>query len=255
MTDRIGIIGVGHLASFLIEGLRRADPDADIVLSPRNVKRSATLAATFGATVAADNQAVADAVDVVLLTTRPSDAVAVCQRISFRSDQVVISTAANLPLAALAPAITPAAAVRAMPISCAALNVSPTVLFPANTRASTLFALLGNVHVLTDEAQFTPASVIAAFYGWVYALFDETVTWTEGVGVPPRLARDLVVETVRGAADMALAHPDEELRVMLESLATPGGITEYGLGVLHQRHGLDGWTEALDAVLKGMTDS
>lgn len=255
MTDRIGFIGVGHLAGFLVEGLRRADSDAEIILSPRNVERSAHLAMRFGATVAVDNQAVADTADVILLTTRPGDTVAACNDVYFRPGQIVVSTVAGLSLASLTPAIVPATAVRAMPISCAALNSSPTLLYPENPRARALFALLGSVHVLADEAQFAPASVIAAFYGWVYALLDETVAWTVGAGVPPQIARDLVLETVRGATDMALAQPEKDLVNMLDSLATPGGITEYGLKILHQRHGLDAWTIALDAVFDRMKDA
>ena len=252
MTERIGVIGVGHLAAFLVEGLRRANPNVDIILSPRNVERSTALAARFGATVATDNQVVANAADVILLTTRPGDAVAVCKGVAFRPEQIVVSTAANLPLATLIPAVAPATAVRAMPISCAALNQSPTLLHPGNTRARTLFKLLGSVHVLEDEAQFTPASVIAALYGWVFALFDETVAWTVGAGVPEHIARNLVVETVRGAADMVLALPEKDMGLMLDALTTPGGITEYGLDILQKEQGLVAWTSALDAVLTRM---
>jgi pyrroline-5-carboxylate reductase len=252
MSERIGIIGVGHLASYLVEGLRRAEPDLEIVLSPRNVTRSANLAARFGATVAVDNQAVADAADLILLTTRPGDALAAAWGIAFRPGQTVVSTVAGLSLAALRPAVAPATVVRAMPISCAALNQSPTLLCPDRVRARALFALLGQVHLLPDESLFTPASVISAFYGWVYALLDETVAWTVQAGVPAETARSLVLETVRGAADMGLAQPDRDLADMLDTLATPGGITELGLDVLRQWHGLEAWAAALDAVLDHM---
>lgn len=247
-----GIIGVGHLAGYLVEGLRRASPDLEIVLSPRNVERSAELAARFGATVADDNQAVADAADLILLTTRPGDAVAACQDIAFRPAQAVISAAAGLTLAALRAAVAPAAVVRAMPISCAAIDESPTLLYPDDPRAHALFALLGQVHVLPDESRFAPASAIAAFYGWVYALLDETVRWTAQAGVPAETARGLVLETVRGAVDMALRHPDQELAAMLDTLATPGGITEHGLRILRRGGGLTAWAEALSAVLARM---
>jgi pyrroline-5-carboxylate reductase len=249
---RVGIIGVGHLAGYLVEGLRRASPDVKIVLSPRTVERSAELAARFEARVATNNQAVVDAADVILVTTRPGDTLGACEAITFRPDQTVISAAAGLSLESLEPAVAPALAVRAMPISCAAINGSPTLIYPDNSHARALFELVGQVHVLPDESRFTPASAIAAFYGWVYALLDETVAWTEQAGVPPETARSLVLETVRGAADMALARPDQELSAMLDALATPGGITERGLRVLHERQGLAAWTEALDAVLDRM---
>jgi pyrroline-5-carboxylate reductase len=232
-----------------VEGLRHASADVHIVLSPRNIERSADLATRFRAVAATSNQAVADATDLILLTTRPGDAVGACQDVAFRPEQVVISAAAGLCLADLQPAVAPATLVWAMPISCAAIGQSPTLLYPDHPRVRALFSLLGQVHALPDEARFTPASVIAAFYGWVYALLDATVTWTVQAGVPPQTARELVLETVQGAVGMALAQPEQALAAMLDSLTTPGGITEYGLWVLERREGLTAWTEALGAVL------
>ncbi len=248
-----GVIGVGHLASYLVEGLRRASPEAEIILSPRNLATSARLAERYGATVAANNQAVADAADLVIVATRPADACAACQAISFRPGQVVVSVVAGLALGDLIPAVAPARAVRALPISCVALNESPTLLYPDQPQAHALFALLGQVHVLSDETSFTAASVLSAFYGWVYSLLDETVAWTVQAGVPVQTARSLVLETVRGAANMALAQPEEDLAAMLDSLATPGGITAHGLDVLRQGDGLAAWTGALDAVLERLS--
>jgi pyrroline-5-carboxylate reductase len=249
MIERIGIIGVGHLAGYLVEGLRRASPGIEIVLSPRNAERSAQLATQQGVRVAADNQAVVDSVRLVLLTTRPSDAVSACSALSFLPGKTVVSTVAGQSLATLQPAVEPATLVRAMPISCAALNQSPTLLYPDNPIASALFGLLGHVLVLPDEARFAPASVISAFYGWVYALLGETIAWTVQSGVPARTARSLVLETVGGAVSMALSQPDRDLAAMLGTLATPGGITEHGLDVLRQEHGVSAWIAALDAVL------
>jgi pyrroline-5-carboxylate reductase len=40
----------------------------------------------------------------------------------------------------------------------------------------------------------------------------------------------------------------------LDALATPGGITETGLKVLRRQQGLPAWSEALDAVLRRLSD-
>jgi pyrroline-5-carboxylate reductase len=189
----------------------------------------------------------------VVLATRPGDAVSACREVVFQPEQVVVSVAVGLPLFNIKAAITPATAVRALPISCAAIQQSPTLLFPDHPQARALFSLLGRVHVLTDEAQFTAASTVSAFYGWVYALLDEAAAWTARAGVSPQTARDLVLETVRGAAGMALAHPEQDLATMLDALATPGGITEQGLVILHRRGSLVAWTRALEAVLERLS--
>lgn len=254
MSECVGIVGVGHLAGYLVEGLARSGPALELVLSPRNAERSAALAAHFGARVAADNQAVCDAVDVVLVTIRPADLAAVCQTLAFRAGQTVISTAVGVPLSTVAPAVAPATPVRAMPLTCSAIGRSPTLLFPDDPVARALFERLGTVHPVEDEVEFTPASVIAAYYGWVFALMDEVITWCAGAGVPGSTARDLVLETTRGAAEMALLHPERELSDLLDSLATPGGVTRQGLETLARRKSLAAWVEALDEVLARLRD-
>jgi len=254
VLERVGIVGVGHLAGYLVEGLARSRPQLEVVLSPRNVERAAALAGRFGARIAADNQAVCDAVSVVLVATRPGDVAGVCQVLSFRPDQTVISTAAGVPLSEVATVVNPAKPVRVMPLTCSAIGQSPTLLYPEDPAARALFELLGTVISVEDEAEFTPASVIAAYYGWIFALMDTAITWCAGAGVPEPTARKLVLETTRGAAEMALHHPDRDLSDLLDSLATPGGVTRQGLETLTRRKSLSAWVEALEDVLQRLRD-
>lgn len=250
MIESVGIIGVGHLATYLVEGLNRADPNIKILLSRFLGDFTESLAERFGATAVADNQAVVDGTDLVLVSTRPADIVAACESVTFRPEQTVVSTAAGVTVAALEPAVSPATIVRAMPITCASICRSPTLLYPDNPEARSLFELIGSVHVLPNEETFTPASVSTAYYGWVYALLDAAVRWTAESGVPPEIARPLILETTRGAAEMGLAHPEQELSALLDSLATPGGITRTGLKTLEDRQSLEAWTEAMEVVLE-----
>lgn len=250
MTGRTGIIGAGHLAGYLLEGFHKRNPGGQVLVSDRNPGRAANLADKWGARTVAGNQALVSASDLVILAVRPQDALPACRALAFRAGQIVASAVAGLALAELEPAVAPARAVRVMPISSAALNGSPTLVFPGHPAVVEGFSPLGRVHVLPDEAGFTAASVIAAFYGWMYALADETIAWSVERGVPPEVARPLVMETIRSTADMALANPGEPVRDLLDRLATPGGITEYGLGILRRNHGLGAWSTALDAVLE-----
>ena len=249
MSGRIGVLGAGHLAGYLLEGFHRRGAGGRVRVSDCAAGRAGQLAARWGAQAAESNQNLVDAADLVILAVRPADALPACRELAFRAGQVVASAAAGVTLAQLGPAVAPARAVRVMPISSAALNGSPTLVYPGHPAVAEGFALLGQVHVLADEAGFTAASVIAAFYGWVFALADETVAWTGRQGVPPEIARPLVLETLRSAADMGLAKAGEPLGEMLERLATPGGITGFGLAEIRRRGGLEAWTLALEAVL------
>ncbi|MFW9905455.1 MAG: pyrroline-5-carboxylate reductase dimerization domain-containing protein [Candidatus Thorarchaeota archaeon] len=253
MIENIGIIGVGHLACFIVEGLKRASPKTKILLSPRNEKKSKDLAKRFQIEIGENNQDVVNRTNLIMITTRPEDTIPVSESLDFRSDQTIISVAVGISHGLLLAPISPATVVRAMPISCAAINQSPTLLFPDNPQARALLTQLGQVHVLPDESCFTSASVIGAFYGWIYALLDKTISWTTKTGVPQETARNLVLETVRGAVNMVLNEPFIDLKVILDTLATPGGITKQGLKVLDQRQGLTAWIEALNTVLERLS--
>jgi len=63
LPTRVGVLGVGALASAMVQALHRARPALQFYLSPRNSEASAQLAEQVGATVCASNQAVADACD------------------------------------------------------------------------------------------------------------------------------------------------------------------------------------------------
>jgi pyrroline-5-carboxylate reductase len=248
---RVGIIGAGHLAGYLLEGLNNCNIERRILVSDCEPGRAAALAQPWGAQAVEDNQILVDQSDLVVLAVRPADAIAACRRLRFRPGQVLASVAAGVPLAQLEPAVAPARAVRVMPISSAAINRSPTLVHPAQAAVQELFALLGHVHVLPDEDGFRAASVISAYYGWIYALAELAVDWCVRQGVPGEVAHPLVLETIRSTADMALAKP-QSIRELLDLLATPGGITRHGLGILQQHKGLEAWTLALDGVLERM---
>ncbi|MHA1969649.1 MAG: pyrroline-5-carboxylate reductase dimerization domain-containing protein, partial [Candidatus Hodarchaeales archaeon] len=147
----------------------------------------------------------------------------------------------------------PGTLVRALPISCAAINKSPTLIYPDNPRANLFFSLLGQVHPLSNESYFTPASVISAFYGWIFALAQEVIDWTIQTGVPPLVAKSLILETMEGMAAISLAQNRNDLHGILRTLATPGGITELGLKVLNKKGAITNWNEALKAVFNKLT--
>ena len=92
-----GLLGVGSIASAIVVGLCDGVPDAPpVVLSPRNAARSSGLATRFPSVrVAADNQAVVDACDVVVVCLLPAQADEVLAGLRFRAGQAVVSAVAK----------------------------------------------------------------------------------------------------------------------------------------------------------------
>lgn len=252
MTYRVGILGVGHLAEYLVPGLLRGHAASRLILSPRNLGRSAALAERHGVSVADGNAALVGACDVVLLAVRPEQAVDAVSGLPWREGQVLVSLCAAVRLAALAPIVGEAGLARAMPIAAAALGESPTSVFPDLPAARAVLAPLGPLLAMPDEAAFETACVSAAFYGWVHALIGETADWAEAAGVPAALARELMARTVRGAAAMVGEHPERPIEAMTRALCTPGGITRAGLDLLHDRAAFEAWRDACEAALARM---
>ncbi len=245
----VGILGVGRLAEFLVPGLLRDTDAPQMLLSPRNADRSARLAERYGLMVAGDNGELVAFCDLVLLATRPDQAVEAIHGLPWRQDRTLVSLCAGLPLSALAPHSGPAALARAMPVSAARIGESPTCLHPDLAPARALLSRLGPVTAVADEPGFEAASALGAYYGWVHALIGEIAGWTAEAGAEPAAARELAARMTRAAAGMVLEQEELSLEEILAELATPGGVTALGLETLGERAALEAWREACAAVL------
>ena len=250
MTQIITFIGVGHLAEYMIQGLRCKGAEGSIFLVARSPVRAKALCASDARIQIADSaQAGVDAADIVVIATRPDDVEAALTPLKFRKDQVLISVAAGVDLDRLTTLCAPALAVRNLPLSCVSIQKSPTLMFPENPIAQTFLAQFGSVHVLTTEAQFPAATALTgALYAWMFALMDETHKWAKTAGLPTDMARDLVQDSFAGAAAMAQHQSNIGFDAIWETLATPGGISEQGHQVISDQGGFDAFSNALEAV-------
>ncbi len=247
----IGVLGIGHLAGYLLRGFLRSGLAPDqLLLSPGG--RAAEAAAKHGLAVAADNAELVARSDAVLLCVRPPQAEKALAGLPWRAGQLVVSACAGVPLSLLGPAAAPAEVVRAMPISAAAIGASPTTLFPERHDARALLERLGPVIALDAEEDFTLATAEMAVYGWVHALIATTADWAQDEGLPPSKARRIAAATFEAAARMVMAE-ERPVGEMVAALATPGGLTEAGLEGLRSRDVEAAWAEACRLALKKMT--
>ncbi len=254
MPAKLGIIGVGHFAGFLVEGFRNRYRDLEIVLSPRGEEMSARLSADFNCRVAGHNQTVVDQCDLVIISVRPNSFEDVVGALKFREDQTVVSVVSGIMHSTIKKFVAPAKGVRALAISSAAINQSPTYLYPDDFGCRDFLQALGPIHVMDNEEQFTVAAAYTALYGWCFKLLDEGADWGAANGLEKDQAITLMREVLSGVAGMADHDADISMEKVVESLATKGGITELGLNVLEENDGFEAWHNALDAVherLKG----
>jgi pyrroline-5-carboxylate reductase len=234
----VGFLGVGHLSATLIAGLMRAGTQPQsLLLSPRG--RSLELSERYKIGIAASSEDLVRRSDMIVLAVRPHDAENAVAGLPWRAGQVLISVCAGVSLSSLQAA--PARLVRAMPLTAAEINASPTVFFPDDLDARRLIERLGPAIALRSEQEFEVATVNAAIYGWAQSLISQSATWCAANGADAATMRQLVALTFV-AAGRLFAENNQPVEQMLGEL-----------NVLNAAGQPQAWQQACEAVLKRLT--
>jgi pyrroline-5-carboxylate reductase len=242
----IGFIGGGNMATSLLGGLvsDNCQPGNIQVAEPDAARREA-LANRYGITTTADNNALAAAVDVVVLAVKPQVMPEVCRGIANTVQEkqpLILSIAAGLRIADIDRWLGGnCAIVRTMPNTPALVQSGATALF-ANDRVSTgqrelaegVMRSVGLTLWLEQESQMDAVTALSGS-GPAYFFLIIELLQQAGVklGLSAESARLLAVQTAFGAAKMALESPDEST-TLRERVTSPGGTTERAIGILEE---------------------
>ena len=251
MPDVIGFIGVGNIATAVVEGLATAPgPVPSIVLSPRNRIKAMSLAELFpSVTVAGSNQAVLDASDTVFLCVRPQVATEVLQTLRFRTRHLVISLV-PLPMAALNPLVSPARlSVRVLVLPTCVQRVQAVPYWPRSTEVQPLLERLGPPLPLSDEHDLAVLWASTAMIASFLALLDTVADWSAGHGVSSETAADYVATMAHTLTHQVLGGGSDRYARLAAEAATPGGLNEQVINTLRQEGVCESVREALDAIL------
>ncbi|MBT4889970.1 MAG: NAD(P)-binding domain-containing protein [Rhodospirillales bacterium] len=246
MKQKVGILGVGHLASYMVKGMMRHDDRPEIILSPRGAIVAQHLSETYDLEIAKSNETLVEQCDVVLLATRPPDLLEAISGLPWRADQTAISVAAGVALPGIERAVSPATAIRSLPVTAAEIGESPTCLYPENSTARTLLEMMGPVYALDNEKTFELASIQGVVFSVFHAGIASVADWFEQNGLEPTMARNLAASALRATGGMVLEHPENSFDHMINEYASPGTLTKLALETLQKNGGLSGWHDALD---------
>jgi pyrroline-5-carboxylate reductase len=210
--------------------------------------RAGALAEELGGEVAS-NADIASRADLVLLAVKPNTLDEVAPELAGAEE--VVSVLAATPLERLQAALPGAGHVlRVMPN--VGVEVRQGVLCiagSASEEARAKLDLLGHVVELPEE-DFDAATAVMGCSPAYLALAVEAIA-DAGVadGLDPGLARELVVETAVGTAELLRKHHPEAVR---RAVASPGGSTEKGLEALEREHAREAFEAAVQASLERM---
>jgi pyrroline-5-carboxylate reductase len=249
-----GVLGVGAIGAAIVTGLcENVDDAPQVLLSPRNAGIAAGLAQRFASVdVAADNQAVVDGAQVVVVCVRPEVAQTVLAELRFPADRVVVSAMAGVPVTTLQRLVAPATDVaRVIPLPSVARRDGITPVHPPNAAATALFDRLGETVELGDVKAFEAFSASTATIAAHFAYLNTIAAWLESQEIPPPAATHYVASMFAGLAEATRS--GERFEQLAREHATPGGINEQFLNELEQGGTFERVTLGLRRVLDRLT--
>ena len=227
MSRSIGIIGVGEIASAIVEGACSTDDHPDFLLSPRNAERSARLAGDFDRVeVCQSTQDVVDRSEHIIVAVLPEQTEAVLSELSIPADRVVVSAIAGVSVDTLAqylPQIP--SVVRVIPLPPVRERRGVTPVFPAHAEVEEFFDALGGTVVAETEELFSTLSATTATMSSYYAYLQGIADWLVGQGWDRADAERIVRGQFAGLGN-TLATTDTSFADLVAGHETPGGLNE-----------------------------
>ena len=259
-TRRLGFLGAGNMSGGLVKGLIQAGVTPERVsVSDVSEDRRQELHEWYGVAATADNGALVRGCDVVVLAVKPQILGNVLGEIAgdVRADQLVVSIAAGIPIAAIEgrlPAKT--RVVRAMPNAPAMVQAGATAIAGGSHAreddmriARELFDAVGKVVVLDEHQLDAVTGLSGSGPAYVMLVIEALADGGVKMGLPRAAAHLLAVQTVLGSAALVLQSGEHPARLK-DKVTSPGGTTIAGLHAL-ERGGLRGvLMDAVEAATK-----
>jgi len=248
----LGFLGTGAISEAMVRGLcGNAGYSNPILVSGRSQARSERLSSDYRQVeVIAENTLLVEKCDWVIVAVLPDQVEATLGKLTFRSDQKVISLAAGIPLARLSEWVFPCTNVsRAIPMPPIEFGMGPVALCPQDPSIEALFGRIGTAVSVSDEEQFNlfgAASAVMADY------FDQVATvssWMQSHAMEPDTAARYTTSLYHALASLTLGQTPDSLQSMSAECVTPGGLNEQFLTTCTDSGSRDTLKAGLDNVL------
>ncbi|UCF44551.1 MAG: pyrroline-5-carboxylate reductase [Planctomycetota bacterium] len=232
------------MAEALIKGIISAglcNPQ-DIFISDIRAERLDFLTKEYGVTAVATNSELAGKVNILVLSVKPQNMVEALESIrdAARAETLIISIAAGIKVSNISAVLGEVPIVRVMPNTPALIGEGASALFanekakPTLSKAEKIFASVGKAVTVDDESLIDAVTAVSGSGPAYYFLLTEEMIRAAGeLGLPEDVAKDLVLQTAKGAALLAVERDKqgETAAELRRKVTSPGGTTEAALKV------------------------
>ena len=242
---KVGFVGGGNMGEALIKGLVAASlvrPEEVFASDVRSARLEA-LERQYGIRLAADNAALVEEADVVIMAVKPQIMVPVLQEIApaFSPQKLMISLAAGVSTRVIREALgRPARLIRVMPNTPALVLEGVTAIARAAglepgdlETAQEIFGAVGRVVVLEEELMDAVTGLSGSGPAYVAVVIESLADGGVKMGLDRVTAMTLATQTVLGAARLLLEtglHPG----ALKDMVSSPGGTSIAGIAALEE---------------------
>lgn len=243
---RLFFLGAGAMSEAMLQGLSSTDalPTARIAVCNRqSVARLETLAATYGIVPSRDKAADIAAADLVIIAVKPFDVAQALDEIrgALTPRHLLISVTAGVATATIEARLPVGLPViRAMPNTSSFVQESATAIAPGRWAtdahlaiARHLFAAIGTVVAVEEGAMDAVTGLSGSGPAYIYYVAEALLAAGIGVGLPEATSRELLLQTLYGAARM-LRETGKGPAELRRQVTSPNGTTMAGIAVLDE---------------------
>ncbi|HEX9853593.1 MAG TPA: pyrroline-5-carboxylate reductase [Woeseiaceae bacterium] len=238
IKTRTGLIGGGNMARAIAGGLLRGGMHANNVMiaEPRPGQCELLRQELHGVLVTENNALVAADAETLLFAVKPQILRSVCENLRDIVQQrkpLIMSIAAGPRIDDIDTWLGGGLrVVRVMPNQPALIDQGISALFansrtdgPGRLMAEKIMSAVGEIVWMDSESRMDAVTAVSGTGpAYFYFLIDVMIETAIELGIDPKTARTLAVETARGATALAAAQ-HEPMPQMIERVRSPGGTT------------------------------
>jgi len=246
MEGGLGIIGTGSMAEALLAGILSCNliiPENIYVINRKNDDRLNFFRANYCVNTTRDYREVVACCDTVIIAVKPKDMGDLLSHIReyVTKDHIIISVAAGISTYFIEDRLgRKARIVRAMPNTSCQVKESATAIAAGShadihsiKAARDIFSSVGKVVMVEEEALDAVTGLSGSGPAYVYLMLEALTEAGINAGLGREISEQLAVQTVFGAAKMALESGEAPTHLR-RKVTSPGGTTMAGIKTLQQ---------------------
>ncbi len=237
----LAFIGSGTMAAAMIHGLLQNEllgPRQIVASGPRE-ERGRELEERFGVNWTTDNRLAARGAQIVILSVKPQVLGRVLPELrgEVHPEALVLSIVAGAPIGRISKALGVPYVVRAMPNTPARIGQGITVWTSTEAtpkklteQARAILEALGEEIWVDDERYLDMATALSGTGpAYVFLFMEALIDAGVHLGFSRRVAKQLVIQTMRGSVEYAAAYPDLHPATLRNQVTSPGGTSAEAL--------------------------